>query len=279
MSFAALWALPWHTKAFIGVIILLTIWYHFTSNRKAIEIGPTILTTIGIFATFVGIALGLNEFDSSRLATSLPHLLEGLKTAVWASVFGIGGALTLKFRQYRSALGSDAESSDFSRGSSGGGSDILELSSQISQLAGLLSLKLDQLTNAQAAALQTLATSTSGVLVKALDGIVTNFNHSITNQFGQNFKNFADNIEKLAALYAKQASEETSNAKYRDDMNEFIRKVDLGTLQKSLQELNTSMNRMDSNFEHLYEMLPTAPRQSRRRATATSAWGRLWSRG
>ena len=62
-------------------------------NEKAVSFGPTILTTLGIFATFLGIAFGLSEFDANNIQASVPALLGGLKTAFWASVAGVGGAL------------------------------------------------------------------------------------------------------------------------------------------------------------------------------------------
>jgi hypothetical protein len=61
---------------------------------------PTILTTTGIFFTFLGIALGLAHFDTENIQASIPALLGGLKTAFWASVAGVGGALTIKFRHF-----------------------------------------------------------------------------------------------------------------------------------------------------------------------------------
>ena len=92
--------LPTITLISVSFVLLVLVVFHATYNEKAIEFGPTILTTSGIFFTFVGIAIGLLEFDVSDLQNSVPGLLRGLKTAFWASVVGVGGALTLKFRHY-----------------------------------------------------------------------------------------------------------------------------------------------------------------------------------
>ena len=80
----------------ILLVLLLWVFLHLTYNERTLEFGPTILTTTGIFFTFFGIAIGLKEFDVSNIQASVPALLGGLKTAFWASVFGVGGALTLK---------------------------------------------------------------------------------------------------------------------------------------------------------------------------------------
>lgn len=86
-------ALPSHTQFFLGFVTLLTLYFHVKYDEKTLTYGPTILTTTGIFATFFGIALGLADFDTTNIQASVPALLSGLKTAFWASVAGVGGAL------------------------------------------------------------------------------------------------------------------------------------------------------------------------------------------
>ena len=98
--------LPFATLAFIGLIIFLAVVFHIAYNEKAAAFGPTILTTTGILATFVGIAVGLSKFDTSNIQASVPDLLSGLKTAFWGSVAGVGAALSLKFRVTAQVLSS-----------------------------------------------------------------------------------------------------------------------------------------------------------------------------
>ncbi|MGR6035949.1 MAG: hypothetical protein ACU4EQ_11995 [Candidatus Nitrosoglobus sp.] len=57
-------ALPLETQVFIGVIVVLTIGSHVFYDEKTLAYGPTILTTMGILATFFGIAKGLSNFDT-----------------------------------------------------------------------------------------------------------------------------------------------------------------------------------------------------------------------
>jgi hypothetical protein len=54
---------------------------------------PQVFPTIGILGTFLGIAYGLFFFDTRNMAESIPFLLDGLKTAFIASIFGIIGLL------------------------------------------------------------------------------------------------------------------------------------------------------------------------------------------
>jgi chromosome segregation ATPase len=71
----------------------------FTKKSKQIEFVnyvPTLLTTIGIFGTFLGIVIGLLEFDQSDIEASIPNLLAGLKTAFITSLAGIFFSLIFK---------------------------------------------------------------------------------------------------------------------------------------------------------------------------------------
>lgn len=78
-------------------IFVLGLW--FTKKAKQIEFVqyvPTLLTTMGIFGTFLGIVLGLLEFNQLDIETSIPPLLEGLKTAFITSLAGILFSLIFK---------------------------------------------------------------------------------------------------------------------------------------------------------------------------------------
>ena len=94
-------------------IAFMALVFHVNYNEKTIAFGPTILTTLGMFATFIGIALGLSKFQTTNIQASVPELLSGLKTAFWGSVFGVGFALTLKLRHYILGVRLDPHFSDF----------------------------------------------------------------------------------------------------------------------------------------------------------------------
>ena len=58
-----------------------------------VDISPGILTSLGILGTFLGIFLGLMDFDIRTINRSVPELLEGLKIAFGTSILGLGSAL------------------------------------------------------------------------------------------------------------------------------------------------------------------------------------------
>src|ERR1700730_9307073 len=80
------------------LISSIALLFHIRWSRRATALGPTILTTLGIFFCFAGIAWGLVDFDPNDVRSSVPHLLGGVRTAFWSSVVGIFWALTLKIR-------------------------------------------------------------------------------------------------------------------------------------------------------------------------------------
>src|SRR5574344_320068 len=82
----------------VGFIAIIFIAFLFKfKNQKIQSIAPGILITTGICFTFIGIALGLWKFDVTNPGDSLVSLLDGIKTAFWASAAGVFTALILKF--------------------------------------------------------------------------------------------------------------------------------------------------------------------------------------
>lgn len=66
-------------------------------NRRWIEQFPSIISTLGVLGTFIGITKGLIHFDSANIEGSIPLLLNGLKTAFFTSLAGLFGSLILSW--------------------------------------------------------------------------------------------------------------------------------------------------------------------------------------
>ena len=65
------------------------------AKRHWIETIPNVISTLGVLGTFLGITVGLVGFDTQDLQTSIPQLLNGLKTAFFTSLAGMLGSLLL----------------------------------------------------------------------------------------------------------------------------------------------------------------------------------------
>ena len=217
-------SLPAHAQTFVLAMVVLGLYVHlFAFNAKAAAHGPAIFTTLGIFATFLGIALGLLNFDVGNVQKSVPALLEGLKTAFWASVFGVGIALTLKIRyamwgipvRYQSAAAYDTSIDDLVA-KMGAVQQALVGEGEATLLTQLrlgrreANERLDALKRSQEAFMEKMADNNSKALIQALEAVMRDFNAKINEQFGDNFKQLnqaVDNILQWQERYRLQMGE------------------------------------------------------------------------
>ena len=89
----------------IGIIIIVAIWaalYIYKRNREnnnehLFDFIPHLFPTLGILFTFLGIAIGLWNFDSNNIEKSIPELMNGLKTAFIVSIFGVALLVLFSF--------------------------------------------------------------------------------------------------------------------------------------------------------------------------------------
>ena len=65
-------------------------------HKRTVDAFPSIISTLGVLGTFLGITIGLSGFDVNDLTRSIPILLGGLKTAFYTSLGGILGSLILR---------------------------------------------------------------------------------------------------------------------------------------------------------------------------------------
>ena len=62
-------------------------------NLRLLDAAAGILVGLGLFGTFLGLTLGLGDFDitsTQNIQNSIQHLLNGMKTAFWTSLAGMG---------------------------------------------------------------------------------------------------------------------------------------------------------------------------------------------
>jgi hypothetical protein len=89
----------------IGVILIVAIWAAFyiykrtrdNNNEHLFDFIPHLFPTLGILFTFLGIAIGLWNFDSNDIEKSIPELMNGLKTAFLVSIFGVALLVLFSF--------------------------------------------------------------------------------------------------------------------------------------------------------------------------------------
>jgi chromosome segregation ATPase len=77
--------------------LLAVVWSKKNVNHAFVSYAPILLTSLGILGTFLGIVLGLLEFNTTNVEGSIVKLLDGLKVAFITSVIGILGSILIKF--------------------------------------------------------------------------------------------------------------------------------------------------------------------------------------
>jgi hypothetical protein len=278
------------TQSAIVVITLIAVLFHLRWTRRNTALGPTFLTTLGIFFCFIGIAWGLLNFDPRDVKYSIPRLLEGIRTSFWASVAGIFWALTLKARV---AVWGDAKYSASASNPQGAtlndvaeylaklnsalaGSEDSTLLGQIKLLRSDSNYRLDRLNATFETYSAQIAAANSRALVQALQSVVQDFNTQVNDQFGENFKHLNAAVEKLvtwqahyeqqlASLIAQETATRKSMTEAASRFGEVVRKSAEFTdtalsLKKLLVGLNTEKEQLNFSLSTLGELINHASR-------------------
>ncbi len=230
--------------------------------------GAAILTTIGIFFTFLGIFIALTQFDTNNIREAITPLLDGMKLAFESSVWGLGGALA--FRLIKPMRSTAAAKEDASAG------DILEemqkTTAGINQLNSSLVGETDSSVVNQLRALrdefksfaEKMAEDGSAALVKALEEVMRDFNAKINEQFGDNFKQLNEAVgallewQKEYKVQLEQLIEVfKENQKTIDLVRESITKVEESTQQipDNMAAMQGIVETTDTRLKELHEGL------------------------
>ena len=96
-----------------SILLIITFYALLRNHPKHKYILPTILSSLGILGTFIGIAVGLYTFDVNNIDKSVPTLLEGLKLAFVSSIAGIIFTIIKKFELSRDEKFEEIEDEEF----------------------------------------------------------------------------------------------------------------------------------------------------------------------
>lgn len=245
----------------IALISAIGLVLHIRWSRRTTALGPTILTTLGIFFCFAGIAFGLLHFDPHDVRSSVPQLLQGIRTAFWSSVVGIFWALTLKIRV---ALFGDATVPAAGAQEGSTVDDLARLLAQLDRSAAAGNERLDSLTAAFGHYQENITESNSRSLASALSVVVRDFNSKVNEQFGDNFRQLNTAVARLVtwqSQYEKQLeasiAQETAT---RESMSEATaRFTDVVNMTSEFaavaRSLQTTVHTLNSQSEQLSRAL------------------------
>ena len=81
------------------VILGFAVYFIYLRDKRPehiVKSAPSLLVTIGITFTFLGICLAFLNFNPKNIESELPNLIEHIKFAFWGSFFGVLGAVIVK---------------------------------------------------------------------------------------------------------------------------------------------------------------------------------------
>ena len=197
------------TLALIGLIIGLTVYFQFFRySARTAEAAPTILTSIGIFGTFLGVAIGLSNFDTLHLQESVPQLLSGLKTAFWSSIAGLLGALSIKFRAVMNVTHGE-ENQQRTASIDDLNNELIKIHQALStkedetllQEIGMMRVEHQRQSDDLIIAMQhyqeEMVEANTRALIDALAVVMRDFNTKIDEQYGDNFKRLNEGVGQM----------------------------------------------------------------------------------
>lgn len=215
------------------------------ANRRLVEYFPTLISSLGVLGTFLGITMGLLAFESTNLDQSIPNLLDGLKTAFFTSLAGMTGSMILSAFISRKQDEKD-----------GGISDINLAAREITKAVKAMS-------DANTETLQTIQKQlaeqdserkafyrTAGDVLNSLV-ILQRSQESTLVTLKENSSSIALSMGSLEEMTAKQAASVSSMEKHLQEMCESTHHLPeildvLSTISGAQDEINATVSKMQT---------------------------------
>jgi len=275
------------TEAFLWVTlaVLVLSLYEASKGKHSdfLEYAPTLMTSLGILGTFVGVVIGLLHFDTAAIDKSIPALLDGLKTAFLTSVVGMGAAMIFnffdawKFAPMRARNGgviSDVTPAhihavlEAQNGQLGemlrslGGESEGSLIGQLKLLRGDFGDFNKDLRNSNTEFstrlwqemerfAEMLSKSATSQIIEALRQVIVDFNNKLTEQFGDNFKRLDESVQKLVVWQTQYKEQvEAMGEQYQQSVESLVHtRESVAGIWKECEQIPRAMDDLKSMLE------------------------------
>ncbi|MCK5812873.1 MAG: MotA/TolQ/ExbB proton channel family protein [Cocleimonas sp.] len=286
----------------IGSFILSVVLARLGKGRGLVAYTPTLLTSLGILGTFIGIVIGLLAFDPKDIDGSITLLLSGLKTAFITSLAGMTFSILYKLLgttflfkenkittksknieprdileaitnqdQYLISLVDATEKQDqrvvlliktlmkqeqhlIALKKSISGEEESSLTGQFKLLRSDMNdnykhqqqrfnLFSEELQKNLAEFSEMLSKSATEQVIEALKEVIVDFNHNLTEQFGDNFKALDESVKKLV----------TWQTQYSDQLSHMIVQYSEGV--KAMTEIEASISHINHETQAIPETM------------------------
>lgn len=190
------------TMITVGITIWILILFAMSIQKNSIRNYKNEIVSLGVLGTFVGIAIGLFHFDVTDIKSSMPQLLEGLKTAFITSGVGIFFSILLSI-------------------------------------------------------FKPLKNNSKSETLEALELIVTEFNHNLTEQFGDNFKQLNEAVKNMIVW---QEGYKTHITRSEQNLNNIL--LQLEKIEVVKEEEKKAIEQLISNLSKSSEEVKTSLEQT-----------------
>ena len=227
------------------------------------KLAPTAAMSAGIFGTFLGIFIGLYNFDTENINDSIPGLLSGLKTAFLTSLFGMTASLALRYRfgfyenkEIQEEKATSQEPVELLRQIASGIASLSETVvkcfraeeeySLLSQLK-LIRTEMGDLRRDITKSLDEFGKKVAELgteeMIKALQQVIQDFNAKLSDLVGAEFKQLKEAMIKLVDW---QENHRQAVDQMQQQLTDYLDQV-----RSSVQLLERASNSIHSTSEHL----------------------------
>ncbi len=234
----------------------------------------TTIVSLGILGTFIGISIGLADFDTTNIEGSVPQLLEGLKTAFSTSVMGLffSVVLTIIERMAPYPDGKDVNSEKEQIAIMV--EEIKKIHEQIrdesEKSRTLISDEFAKTNTALNESLQTISEGANRQIIEMLNESISGFNENLTEQFGENFRQLNDACLQLVKWQEQHKQEvDTTHKQLQDTIN---------AIKETEQSLATVAERNEDTlkvYESLRKIIATYDNQTQALTSHLEKYGAL----
>jgi chromosome segregation ATPase len=247
----------------------------------------SIIVSMGVLGTFVGIFIGLWGFDTSSIKNSVPILLDGLKTAFITSIIGMFLSIWLSIKQKSEGQGEfedelqvlnsinkqleklknldtlplmntklDSIDTNMKILSQDISSVKEEMGNNQKLLFEFLENSLNKINLSLEKAIKTLSEGATEEIIKALEGVIQDFNKNLTEQFGDNFKELNESVKNMIVW---QENYQQSIKKLEDTLNKAIEGINV--TDEKLTNMTENYQKIDITHSKLNDIIKTNENQ------------------
>ncbi len=254
-----------------------------SDRSNFVEYAPSLMTSTGLFGTFLGIFIGLLQFDTKHIDGSIEQLLRGLQTAFVTSLIGMCFAIWFKILQtshldkskqreegaspddiapkdiHAILMKQHVELTTIAKGI--GGNDERSMVGQIQMLrtdvtdfrSGLVRRQEafeEKLWGQMRDFAEMLSKSATQQVIEALKEVIVDFNKNLTEQFGDNFKRLDESVKKLVDWQANYMVQLEAMARLYEQGVESI-----SATKVAVQSIKDETARIPADMQALAEVL------------------------